>query len=201
MLLHVNFCQILFISKCSVFPDFTLRAIVRDKNEHYMRWYPVTAYLCGRATFVKELYCDRFVKISFYLILEGIITSNLSVRCANWRLLKVHRMNTSFVQKILFKAAISGRYSKPCLLLLNHSPSTRGMITSQNVFCFKACEAQTTLTDNNGTIQSPGYPCEYGGFQYCNWAIRPSGPASSILIEFHQMSLSVYHHYQFFYCR
>ena len=83
MLLHVNFCQILFISKCSVFPDFTLRAIVRDKNEHYMRWYPVTAYLCGRATFVKELYCDRFVKISFYLILEGIITSNLSVRCAN----------------------------------------------------------------------------------------------------------------------
>ena len=65
----------------------------------------------------------------------------------------------------------------------------------------KACEAQTTLTDNNGTIQSPGYPCEYGGFQYCNWAIRPSGPASSIFIEFHQMSLSVDHHHQFFYCR
>ena len=110
-------------------------------------------------------------------------------------------MNTSFVQKIVFKAAISGRYSKPCLLLLNHSPLTREMITSQNVFSFKACEAQTTLTDNNGTIQSPGYPCEYGGFQYCNWAIRPTGPASSVLIEFHQMSLSVYHHYQFFYCR
>ena len=197
----INFCQIFFIATCSVFPDFASRAIVRDKYKHYMKWYPVTAFLCGRAMFVKELYCDRFVKISFYCILEGIITSNLSVRCASWRLLKVHRMNTSFVQKIVFKATISGRYSKPCLLLLNHSPLTREMITSQNVFSFKACEAQTTLTDNNGTIQSPGYPCEYGGFQYCNWAIRPSGPASSILIEFHQMSLSVYHHYQFFYCR
>lgn len=194
MHLRINFCQIFFfISKCSVFPDFASHARVRAKNERYMRWYPVTAYLCGRTMFLKELYCDRFVKISFYLILEGTITSNLSVQ--------VHRMNTSVVQKIVFKAAISGRYSKPCLLLLNHSPSTRGMITSQNVLCFKACEAQTTLTDNNGTIQSPGYPCEYGGFQYCNWAIRPSGPASSILIEFHQMSLSVYHHHQSFYCR
>ena len=187
MQIRINFCQIFFIATCSVFPDFASRAIVRDKYKHYMKWYLVTAFLCGRAMFVKELYCDRFVKISFYCILEGII--------------KVHWMNTSFVQKIVFKAAISGRYSKPCLLLLNHSPSTREMITSQNVFSFKACEAQTTLTDNNGTIQSPGYPCEYGGFQYCNWAIRPSGPASSILIEFHQMSFSVYHHYQFFYCR
>ena len=48
-----------------------------------MSWYPVTAYLCGRAMFVEELYYDRFVKISFYLLLEGIITSNLSVRCAS----------------------------------------------------------------------------------------------------------------------
>ena len=65
------------------FPDFALPPRVRDKNEHYMSWYPVTAYLCGRAMFFKELYYDRFVKISFYLLLEGIITSNLSVRCAS----------------------------------------------------------------------------------------------------------------------
>ena len=193
MHLGINFCQIFFYIKMQCFPGFHLTRKSNRQKWTLHDWYPVTAYLCGRTMFLKELYCDRFVKISFYLILEGTITSNLSVQ--------VHRMNTSVVQKIVFKAAISGRYSKPCLLLLNHSPSTRGMITSQNVLCFKACEAQTTLTDNNGTIQSPGYPCEYGGFQYCNWAIRPSGPASSILIEFHQMSLSVYHHYQFFYCR
>lgn len=83
MHLRINFCQIFFISKCSFFPDFALLARVRDKNEHYISWYPVTAYLCGRAMFFKELYYDRFVKISFYLLLEGIITSNLSVRCAS----------------------------------------------------------------------------------------------------------------------
>ena len=71
---------------------------------------------------------SKHLKISFSLLLEGTITSSVSLRCASWRLLKVHKMNTSVVQKIAFKAAISGRYSKPCLLLLNHSPSTKGMI-------------------------------------------------------------------------
>lgn len=51
MQIRINFCQIFFIATCSVFPDFASRAIVRDKYKHYMKWYLVTAFLCGRAMF------------------------------------------------------------------------------------------------------------------------------------------------------
>ncbi|XP_068682562.1 uncharacterized protein [Montipora foliosa] len=64
---------------------------------------------------------------------------------------------------------------------------------------FTSCVGQVILTDTSGTIQSPGYPCRYGGIQECSWSIRPTEPTSSIWIFFREFSLS-FHNYEFSYC-
>ncbi|XP_067024678.1 uncharacterized protein [Acropora muricata] len=64
---------------------------------------------------------------------------------------------------------------------------------------FTNCAGPLSLTDSNATIQSPGYPCHYGGIQRCRWSITPGGPTSAIWIFFEEFSLSFYN-YEFPYC-
>ncbi|XP_074632022.1 scavenger receptor cysteine-rich domain-containing protein DMBT1-like isoform X2 [Acropora palmata] len=61
------------------------------------------------------------------------------------------------------------------------------------------CAGPLSLTDSNATIQSPGYPCYYGGIQRCRWSIIPGRPTSAIWIFFEEFRLSFYN-YESPYC-
>ena len=64
MHLRINCCQIyIFLYQNAMFYRILPCVRVRDKNEHYVKRYQVTAYSFGRAMFFKELSCDRFVKV------------------------------------------------------------------------------------------------------------------------------------------
>lgn len=43
-----------------------------------------------------------------------------------------------------------------------------------------ACEPQRTLTERNGTLQSPNYPCSFHGMHYCRWTIKPQLNGSQV---------------------
>ncbi|XP_074632006.1 uncharacterized protein LOC141890434 isoform X2 [Acropora palmata] len=64
---------------------------------------------------------------------------------------------------------------------------------------FTNCAGPLSLTDSNATIQSPGYPCYYGGIQRCRWSIIPGRPTSAIWIFFEEFRLSFYN-YESPYC-
>lgn len=74
------------------------------------------------------------------------------------------------------------------------------LLPNNLVLCFSDCSGLLSLTDSNATIQSPGYPCYYGGIQRCRWSIIPGRPTSAIWIFFEEFRLSFYN-YESPYCR
>ena len=58
---------------------------------------------------------------------------------------------------------------------------------------FSACEPQRTLTEKNGTLYSPNYPCSFHGVHYCRWTIKPQIDVSAvkaIWIYFHSFDVN-----------
>ena len=55
-----------------------------------------------------------------------------------------------------------------------------------------ACEPQRTLTEKNGTLYSPNYPCSFAGVHNCRWTIKPQidgGAVKAIWIYFHSFDI------------
>jgi len=67
--------------------------------------------------------------------------------------------------------------------------TSRGVGEDRHMDVAMPCGGPRTLTEVNGTIYAPNYPCRYRGPQYCRWSVEPSGPTTAIMMSFENFRL------------